>query len=97
MDKELIGRLEPESSGQWLNVQMDICDKQCPSGVHTNDPDSGNECTLGKFADDPKLNGVVNTPMGQDAIQRDLYKLERWAFVNIMRFNKAKGKVLHLR
>ena len=49
-----------------------------------------------KFADDSKLWGVVNTPEGWDAIHRDLDRLEQWAQVNFMRFNKSQCKVLHL-
>jgi len=52
--------------------------------------DSGIECTLSKFAHDTKLCGAVNMLKGQDAIQRDLDRLEKWVCVNLMKLNKAK-------
>jgi len=64
--------------------------------IFVSDMGSGTECILSKFANDAKLCGVVDTLEGRDAIQRDLDRLERWASVNRMKFNKAKGKVLHV-
>ena len=61
-----------------------------------NDINSGIECTLSKSADDTKLCGAVSVPEGQDAIQRDLHRLEQCAQENLLRLSKVKCKVLHM-
>ncbi|RMC13289.1 hypothetical protein DUI87_10824 [Hirundo rustica rustica] len=61
-----------------------------------SDMDRGTESTPRKFADDTKLQGAANTPEVKDVVRRDLDRLERWVWVNIMKFNRAKCKVLPL-
>ena len=59
------------------------------------DMDSRIECTLSTFAD-TRLSGAIDTLEERDAIQRDLEQPEGCTHANILKFNKAKCKVLHL-
>lgn len=86
--KELVVRLYAESSGQWLNIRMEISDECCPQGsvlgqiffnIFINDINSRVRCTLSEFEDDTKLCGVVNTSEGWGVIQRNLDRSEQWA------------------
>ncbi|KAJ7401717.1 hypothetical protein BTVI_93610 [Pitangus sulphuratus] len=77
------------ASVPWGSVLVPVL----PFNVFINDMDRGIKCILSKFAN-TKVISVVDIPEGQDAIQRDLDKLKKWAHRNVMRYNKCE--VLHL-
>lgn len=74
-----------------LNPSAHVSEK-----LFNNNTDIGIECILSKLVDDTKFSGAVDITERADAILRDLHKLEGWTVMNLMRFNKAKCKVLYL-
>ncbi|GAB0177098.1 triadin [Grus japonensis] len=84
------------SISNWRPAMSGIPQGSVLFDIFVGDMGSGVECTLSKLADDTELCGAVDTVERRDAIQRDLDRLERWARVSRMKFNKAECKVLHM-
>ncbi|PKU40569.1 rna-directed dna polymerase from mobile element jockey-like [Limosa lapponica baueri] len=83
-----------ETSDEWHSSGVGT--RTSALNIFVGNMDSGIESTLSKSVNDTKLCGVIHTLEGRNAIQRDLNRLERWARVNLMKFNKVKCKVLHM-
>ena len=58
--------------------------------IFISDLGEGMESTLSEFAEDTELGGVADTLEGFLTVQQDLDRLESWAAINQMRFNKSK-------
>ena len=64
--------------------------------IFISDLDKGVECAASKLADDTKLGGVADTPVGCAATQQDLDRLESCVGRNVMKYHKGKHRDLYL-
>ncbi|PKU41851.1 rna-directed dna polymerase from mobile element jockey-like [Limosa lapponica baueri] len=92
----------------FSTLQPELCGTQSGTRMHGSTQPKRLQSTVGemrgkdfnssmsKSANDTKLYGTINMLEGRDATQKDQDRLERWACANLMKFNQAKCKVLHV-
>ena len=68
-------------------ILFTICINDLPDILHN---------TSKLFADDTKIYSTVYTQEDQKSLQEDLYRLENWSNLWLLKFNKDKCKHLHL-
>jgi len=105
LGEELAGRQGSEGCSEWGYIWLVTGHHGVSQGsilrpmlfnILINDPDAGVECTINKFAADTELGGAVDSLEGEEALQRDLDRLEHWAVINSTKLNKNKHEILHL-
>ncbi|KAK4815361.1 LOW QUALITY PROTEIN: hypothetical protein QYF61_001349 [Mycteria americana] len=87
----LAAKLERYGFDGWTRTWSDGCIKRV-DGLYPMA-----QCPMGSSAFSTslwttKLSGAADTPVGRDVTQRDFDRLEKWALVNLMKFNMAKCK-----
>ena len=83
-----------------MPVKAEVCgvccchqaSKYCLSFMQTYSP----LCCSANITTYTQMSGAVETTEGKNAMQRDLDRLENGIYVNLIRFNKSKCKVLLL-
>lgn len=87
-----------EDCYQLQTVHLETGHQQCAPGVIWGPTENFNISIhdLIEITDDTKLGSIVDKPDEHRAIQRDHYRLGKWANSNISKSNKEKSKILLL-
>lgn len=82
---------------QQLDVQMETSDVWYSSAVDIGPLSLPEPSTVGLSIPSADLqSGAISNSERRDTSQGDLDGLERWVHANLIKFNRAKDKVLHL-
>lgn len=85
---------------RWLSVTNEVPQVSIQGPILfyfiINELDTVLKCILNILADITKLGGAIESHGGREALLRVIEKLEGWAIINYMKFNKIKYQILHL-